>query len=271
MIIEINDDFDLEKIVSSGQCFRAKDIGNGNFRFITESHVVYIQPLGDAKFSVSCHEEVWNSIWRAYFDLDCDYRSIRTEESGKHTYTDEAMEYGRGLRILRQNAWEMLITFIISQRKNIPAITKAVEILASRYGHPIKNVIETVYSFPTAADLLMVSVNELRECGLGYRAPYVYDAVQNIARHTIDLQAIAKYDDEQLFQALMQICGVGKKVANCVCLFGYGRKSRVPVDVWINRAMQREFQKIDFQTFFGDRAGVIQQYVFFYERSRWKK
>lgn len=269
MQIEINDDFDLEKIISSGQCFRAKDIGNRTFRFITGSHVVYIQPLGDTKFSVSCHEDVWNSIWRTYFDLDCDYRTIRMEESGKHTYTDDAMEYGRGLRILRQNAWEMLITFIISQRKNIPAIRKAVEILSSRYGHPLVNVCETVYSFPTAAELLMVSVDELRECGLGYRASYIYDAIQNIARHTIDLEAIAKCDDEKLFQLLMQIRGVGKKVANCVCLFGYGRKSRVPVDVWINRVLQREFQDADFQSLFGDRAGIMQQYIFFYERSRW--
>lgn len=269
--IKINDDFDLRKIAISGQCFRVKDMGHGTFRFITGNHLLYIRPLGNSMFSVSCHKDTWDSVWHSYFDLDCDYRSIRLEEEHKHSYVSQAMKFGRGLRVLRQDAWEMLVTFIISQRKNIPAIAKAVEMLATRYGQPMNSAYETVFTFPTAQELSNASVEEIKKCGLGYRAPYVHDAIQKISRHLIDMNDLTEYDDDRLFRTLMQIYGVGKKVANCVCLFGYGRTSRVPTDVWINRVIQREFQGVDFQAAYGDRAGIIQQYLFFYERSRWQK
>lgn len=271
MQIEIDDDFGLGKIAQSGQCFRAKHIGAGVFRFVTGVHLLYIRHLSGNRYSVSCREEEWDTIWHAYFDLDTDYRTIRKEEQGKHPYIRKAIEYGCGLRILRQDAWEMLVTFIISQRKNIPAIAKAVELLAGRYGHPLANDSEDVCSFPTAEDLRAVSVDDLRDCGLGYRAPYVHDAVEKVLQRAIDLDAIAGHENRQLFHELQQINGVGKKVANCVCLFGYGRKPCVPVDVWIHRAMQNKLEGQCLEKMFGARAGIVQQYMFFYEKSHRQK
>ena len=271
MRIEIRDDFDLGKIAKSGQCFRAKHLGAGVFRFVTGMHLLCIRRLSGSQYSVSCGAEEWKTVWHPYFDLDTDYRTIRKEEQGKHPCIRKAVEYGRGLRILRQDAWEMLVTFIISQRKNISAIAKAVELLANRYGHTLASDSEDVFSFPTPEDLRTVSVDELRDCGLGYRAPYVRDAVEKVLRRDIDLDAIAGHGDGQLLRELQQIHGVGRKVANCVCLFGYGRKSCVPVDVWISRAVRHELQGASLEDLFGGRAGIMQQYVFFYERSHWQK
>ena len=142
-------------------------------------------------------------------------------------------------------------------------LSKAVELLADKYGHPLTNDYEKLCSFPAVRDLQSVSVENLRDCGLGYRASYVYDAIQKVMRQDIDLESIAEHTDDQLFRELQQINGVGKKVANCICLFGYGRKSCVPVDVWIHRAIQNELQGENLADLFGNRAGIMQQYVFF--------
>lgn len=265
MQIEIRDDFDLEKIASCGQCFRAKSLDDGLFRFILGDHVIYIKETGNHEFSVSCTNEDWNDIWTRYFDLARSYRNLYYEEHEKHDFVQKAMDCGRGIRILRQDPWEMLITFIISQRKSIPAISKAVETLAERYGHPIQTEYETIYSFPTPEEMAHTSVEELQKCGLGYRAPYIYDAIQKVITGRLDLTALAGYTDEALFQELQTVCGVGKKVANCICLFGYGRVSRAPVDVWILRAIEEDCRGEDPFLLFEKNAGIIQQYIFYYK------
>ena len=265
--IEIPDDFDLIKTASCGQCFRAKPIDRGLFRFISRENVVYIQKVEKYQFLASCNEYEWKKVWVRYFDLDRSYRNLYYEEREKHDFVRKAMDCGRGIRILRQDPWEMLVTFIISQRKSIPAISKSVEALALKYGHPIRTDHETVYSFPTPEEMASASEEELLECGLGYRAPYVYDAVQKVLSGSLDLDAVADYSDEELFQELQTVRGVGKKVANCICLFGYGRMSRVPVDVWISRAVEEDCHgETPFGLFEGN-AGIVQQYVFYYKKS----
>lgn len=264
--IEIKDDFDLEKIISCGQCFRAKPIEDGLFRFISGDHVIYMKKTGDNKYLVSCSDDEWKNIWTEYFDLNRSYSSIYYEEHKKHDYVRKAMDCGRGIRILRQDPWEMLVTFIISQRKSIPAIMGSVEALADQYGHPIETKYGTVNSFPTADEMAHASVDDLRKCSLGYRAPYIYDAVQRVISGSLDLNAIADYDDEELFRELQTVQGVGKKVANCICLFGYGRIARVPVDVWIARAVEEDCCGKDPFLLFGNNAGIIQQYIFYYKK-----
>lgn len=138
MLIEILDDFDLDKIALSGQCFRVKRMQDDGYRFIFGDEVLYIREIGNHRFSVSCSLDAWRNTWSFYFDLNRSYNDIFEIECDKHQFIHEAMLYGRGLRILRQDPWEMLITFIISQRKNIPAISKSIEMLASKFGHCIK-------------------------------------------------------------------------------------------------------------------------------------
>ena len=270
MTVEIPDDFDLEKIRLSGQCFRIRRFEDETFRFLTGGEVLYITPAGESTFEVSCSEEKWNRIWRPYFSLDLDYRTIRERAKGKNAFIDRAMDESAGLRVLRQDPWEMLVTFIISQRKSIPAIAGSVEMLSEKYGKRIRTDRETLCAFPSAEELKAAEMEDLLDCSLGYRARYVFDAVQRVNSGELDLEQIGCLDDNDLFTALQSICGVGKKVAECVCLFGYGRTGRAPVDVWIQRAIEEGCGGVNPFEQYGVYAGIIQQYMFFYQRSKSK-
>lgn len=266
MFLEIMDDFDLRKIALSGQCFRVKQFEDETYRFVTGNSVIYIKEMGNRHFSVSCDMEEWNLVWRQYFDFDRCYSDIFDREYKKHPFADSAMEFGRGLRILRQDSWEMLVTFIISQRKSIPAIAAAVETISAQYGHCIATGSEMLRAFPTPQELETVSKQDLEKCKLGYRAPYVYDAIQKVLSGELDLQHLQKKDDDYILEALQKVHGVGKKVANCVSLFAYGRTSCVPVDVWIARAIEEKCGGESPFYLFGENAGIIQQYIFYYEK-----
>ena len=282
MIIEITDDFDPKKIMISGQCFRVREPVPGTFFFITGNHFLYIKKAedkGTAFFEVSCTEKEWEEIWTPYFDLERSYSDIASKEYGKNDFSDRAIDFGRGLRILKQDKWEMLITFIISQRKSIPAISSAVEALSSRFGKVIPGSgdakgfadpgtdTEDKYSFPTPEELSKATHDDLKSCGLGYRAPYIRDAIEKVCTGELDLEEMAELPDEQLFERLMEVHGVGKKVANCVLLFGYARTARVPIDVWISRAIDEEFGGENIFPMFGENGGIIQQYIFYYEKN----
>lgn len=271
MVVEIQDDFNLEKISQSGQCFRVRKFEDGVYRFISGDDVIYIQETGSHQFSVSCGIDEWNSIWSPYFDLSRCYSEIYNKECDKHPFIHEAMAYGRGLRILHQNPWEMLITFIVSQRKNIPSISKSVELLATRYGHLIETEYENLYSFPLPHDLAQISEEELLNCRLGYRTQYVLDAIHQVVTGNLDLNSLFSYNDEQLIQELQKVHGVGKKVANCIALFAYGRMACVPVDIWISRAIENDCGGQSPFDLFKENAGIIQQYVFYYMKSHQPK
>ena len=280
-IVEIKDDFDLEKIRISGQCFRVKRIRDDLFRLIAGDKVLFVKALGNGRFEVSCDLDEWESFWMPYFDLTRDYSSIRERSVGKNGFIDNSMSYGEGLRILAQDPWEMLITFIISQRKNMPAIASAVEQISDRFGdaidvsadsslqefvneHGCAEDSEGLHAFPTPQQLASASESDLRECSLGYRAPYISDTAKQVVSGEIDLQELANLSDQELFEQLQRAHGVGAKVANCVCLFGYGRTSQVPIDVWIARAIDEECEGEDPFQQYGEDAGIMQQYVFFF-------
>ena len=268
MIVKIDDDFDLKKIQISGQCFRVKETQPGEFRFITGENVVYIRKMDEDSFEVSCTRDEWEKVWEPYFDMGRNYASICKKERGKHEFTDRAIDCGQGLRILKQDKWEMLISFIISQRKSIPAISSAVEAVARKFGTHIEAREDEVYAFPTPEQMANASPDDLKECGLGYRAPYVLDAIRKVLSSELDLDAIDELDDEGLFGKLMEVHGVGTKVSNCVCLFAYARMGRAPVDVWIARAIDDEFGGVNPFPEYGENAGIIQQYIFYYMKNK---
>lgn len=268
MNISITDDFDLGKIIASGQCFRAKEVRGGLYRFITGENILYIQRTDNQQYDINCDSRQWRNVWAPYFSLDLDYKEIRKNAKGKNRFIDLAMDEGVGLRVLRQDPWEMLISFIISQRKSIPAISKSVNMIAERFGSTIITEYEQINTFPSAKQLYGVTSEELTECSLGYRTPYVLDAIQKVSSGEIRLEKLTLLNDDLLLRRLMQIHGVGKKVANCVCLFGYGRTGAVPVDVWIKRAIDEEcFGQNPFDSY-SSAAGIMQQYVFLYEKSQ---
>ena len=161
----------------------------------------------------------------------------------------------------------MLITFLISQRKSIPAIRTAVEHLARCCGEPLSAEGDEVFLFPTPQQLCGLSEAQLMGCGLGYRTRYIQNAAAQASSGALDLGALAALPDDVLFSRLLELDGVGKKVANCVCLFGYGRTAMAPIDVWIQRLIDEEFGGRDPFPSYDQQAGIVQQYLFYYKRS----
>lgn len=190
MTVTIPGDFDLQKIAASGQAFRIAQTPQG-WRFLAGDKLLYLQPGSGDTYTASCTPEEWQGFWHRYFDLNRNYAAIRAAVPKQDAYLCAAARAGAGIRILRQDAWEMLVTFIISQRKNIPAIQACVETLCTRYGAPLLQPGGNVlYAFPTAQALAAAGEQALRDCALGYRAPYVLAAAQAVAAGALDLAAL---------------------------------------------------------------------------------
>jgi len=265
MEIRISDDFDLKKIVDSGQCFRPQEVKENLFRFIVGENVLHISKRDENFFEADCTAEDWQNVWKNYFDLQTNYADIRRDitafAAGKpyEKILLDAAEFGKGIRILNQEPFEMLISFIISQRKNIPSIRSSVEKICARFGRRVGEL----YLFPHVEDFS----DDLTGLGLAYRKDYIKNALEKILGGEIDLTALKNFSDEELIEELKKIKGVGDKVANCVALFAYHRVNRAPVDVWIKRAIDEDFHGENIFELFGKNAGILQQYIFYYKRS----
>ena len=266
-MITIKDpDFNIRKIAESGQCFRLKPNKKGGYTLVAKERVLHLRDTEDG-CQIDCTEAEFAAHWRDYFDLDTDYAAIRAQADESDAFLQRACEYGAGIRMLRQDPWEMLVSFIISQRKNIPAIQFCIEALCSRYGEAIESNGGQYFTFPSAKRLAGLDEAHFLACSLGYRAKYVLSAARMVASGALDLCAIARLDDAALFAALLAVSGVGEKVANCVMLFGYHRLSCFPRDVWINRVEAREYGGAFPVAYYPETAGALQQYIFYYARS----
>lgn len=261
-MIEITaEDMDLKKIAESGQTFRAKMVSEGVYRFIYKSCALFITKKAPCTFEVSYSAKEWEKIWIPYFDLDSSYEL--DPKGFENPYLKKAIEAGKGIRILRQDPWECLISFIISQRKNIPAISSCVEKMSEERGREIKTPRGTLKAFPDPASLL----SDLSSFKLGYRQDYVRGAAKKVADGELDLAELSSLPDAELKLELKKIKGVGEKIANCVLLFGYHRMSCAPVDVWIEKIINEWFKGENPFPKMGEKAGILQQYLYFYARS----
>ena len=259
------EDFDPQAIAESGQCFRMQALPDGGAALIAQGRSLTIHPAGENQFSFDCTQQEFDGFWRDYFDLDTDYAEYRGKCKKGDDFLRQAMQCGVGLRILRQDPWEMLICFIISQRKSIPAIRSAVEMLCEACGEPLPG--GQGPAFPTAQALAGATMQQLSDCGLGYRAKYVADAAARVCDGRLDLEAMAGYRTPRLEKKLMEVFGVGIKVAQCVLLFGYHRLEAMPVDVWMDRVVQQVYGG-KFPPSYKRCAGVLQQYLFCYARQQ---
>ena len=261
-----NPDFDLRKIAESGQCFRLNQNREGGYTLIALGRVLTLRETADG-CELDCSAADFNALWREYFDLGRDYAAIRANVDPNDAFLNRACDFGRGIRMLRQEPWEMLISFILSQQKNIPAIKRCVETLCSRYGEPIENAGGPLFSFPSAGRLAALDERCLLDCSLGYRAKYVSAAARLVVSGALNLTWIAALPDDVLMDTLLSVPGVGEKVANCVLLFGYHRLGRFPRDVWINRVIENEYGGRFPLARYPDTAGALQQYIFYYARN----
>ncbi|MBO6108001.1 MAG: DNA-3-methyladenine glycosylase 2 family protein [Eubacterium sp.] len=260
MRIKITDDLDLKKIAESGQCFRWESVSDNRYRIVHRDHMVEIEERLDREFYFSCDEEEFEKVWREYLDLDENYASIRNRiKKSEDPFLYEACEYGRGIRILRQDPWETLISFIISQNRNIPAIKKSIRILCGQTG--------SSYSFPTPEQILSMSDEALSECRLGYRDQYILAAARAVLNGDIVPDDLIDADEETTMRELTSIHGVGKKVASCMSLFGLHHIDAFPIDVWIRRVLESKYPDGYPMESYRPYNGIYQQYMFYYAQS----
>ncbi|MCR4924160.1 MAG: DNA-3-methyladenine glycosylase 2 family protein [Lachnospiraceae bacterium] len=262
MKIEIADDFDLKKIDESGQCFRVRNPDDGSYIFILRDNVLSIKKSGENEYEIDCDLRSWEELWIPYFDLKRSYRDIRRMIRDEDRYLKAASETGRGIRVLKQDPFEMLITFIISQRRNIPSIKRSVELICERFGKRSKDYPD-IYLFPDPADMAGIDEESLSGLSLGYRDKYIVDAVNKVNRGELPLYDMYELKDEELFTRLKSVNGVGDKVANCICLFAYQRMAFVPVDVWIQRVINEIYAGEDPFPSYGENAGIMQQWLYY--------
>lgn len=260
-------DMDLEQIAASGQCFRMEPKDRG---YCVTAGARYLEiekeeDTGDL-FRLSCSQEEWDCFWRGYFDLETDYGAAKAAIDPEDGYLKAAAEKGWGIRILRQDLWEMILTFIISQRNNIPRIRRCTELLCRRWGKKMENFRgEEYFAFPQPEDLAEASEEDFRACNLGYRAVYIRETVRMVNEGEFSLEKLWGLNHEGARDALMELKGVGIKVAECVCLFGLHHMAAFPVDTHIAQALKNHYpQGFPFERY-GSLSGILQQYIFFYE------
>jgi len=276
VILEEVENFDVRAIFTCGQAFRWYEESDGSFTTVHLGRVLNVLNENGRVIFKGTNLEEFNEIWTDYFDLNTDYKEIIKELSNNEILAN-AMEYGKGIRILNQNHFEMLISFIISANNMIPRIKKSIEVISTRYGKLIcEDENRKYYSFPTVEELSKATVEDLREFAkVGFRDKRIFDTVNMILNEKIDLYSFENLETDILREELLKFSGVGNKVADCIMLFSYKRGEVFPVDVWIKRVMEELFikketpvKKISKEAdrIFGKYAGYAQQYLFYYGR-----
>ncbi len=311
VIIEDAKDFDIEDIMECGQCFHFTRLDDKDYELMAYGKYLHIRQFEEkadkknkgkakkdtvkidaSKNDTGCDDkkncsriilyntslEDYNEIWSKYFDMEVDYSDIKNKVLTFDDRLKEAITAKAGIRILKQDFFETLISFIISQNKQIPHIKQIVHTISERYGDKIVLPDErAVYTFPGVDRLYEVSEEELRECKVGFRAPYIRDAVCKVYNGEISEDKLKRMSFNEARDNLMTIKGVGEKVANCVLLYGLSFTNAFPVDVWMKRIMEymyfgEDTKKEIIESFayerYGEYAGYAQQYLFYYGREK---
>ncbi len=274
--------FDLKHVFECGQCFRWRLQENGNYIGIAFGKVIELQLNGEDLYIYNTNLVEFNEIWLDYFDFRRDYSLIK-EELSKDILLKQAVEYGHGIRLLQQEPFELIISFIISANNRIPMIKKCIGNICKQWGEEIKYKDESYYSFPSLEELKCANLEELERCSTGFRAKYIKDTVEKLYNNKYGCNYNADYDidciknkpDEECHILLQKFTGIGPKVADCIMLFSMNKYSAFPVDVWVKRAMQYFYLAPDVSlkkirefgvSKFGNLSGFAQQYLFYYAR-----
>lgn len=277
-VIENVRDFHPEHIFECGQCFRWNRQDDGSYTGTAMGRIVNIRlcPEGDegekacaGKVIIkNASPEDYDKIWRQYLDLNRDYGMIKQRLSAGDEVMENAVAAGRGIRILKQDLWETIVSFIISQNNNIPRIKGCIEKLSALAGERLEDYDgQAVYALPTVERLARLESDDLAPVRLGYRAPYLIKTARMVAEKGLP----------ENYEEVSALCGVGPKVANCITLFGLHDLSSFPIDVWVRRVMNEMygFEEKDVRGMaafaaerFGELGGIAQQYLFYYIRSK---
>lgn len=272
-------DFDTDHIFDCGQCFRWERNDDGSYSGIAFGKMARIAYEADNErlLIYGATEENFDDVWRNYLDLDRDYSQIKKELAAKDAVIAGAIKFGSGIRILNQEKWETLLSFIISQNNNIPRIKKCINSLAETLGECAGTFEgKTYYSLPSPEVLAAATLDDLAPCRLGYRAKYLIETAKKVNAEGIgSLEALGGSElcAKETCEALKQYCGVGPKVANCIALFAMGKMDSFPIDVWVRKVMNTMYgidendmkaMAVFAEKNFGSCGGIAQQYLFYY-------
>lgn len=280
-ILENPNTFNLKDILECGQCFRWNEIEQNRYIGIVGQNVVSVEQKGNNYIFTSEGKDDLQQLITKYFDLERDYEKIKETLSKIDNSMKESIEYGKGIRILNQDLWETIISFIISANNNIPRIRGIIERIAKAYGKKIVFEGKEYYSFPTSEELAKAEVEDLRKLGLGFRDIRVKETTQMVNEKKVDLESLQKeIEYQKVRETLLTLSGVGPKVADCILLFStLKRWEAFPIDVWVRRVMNEIYIKKEDETKvsrneieklaqekFGNLAGMAQQYLFYWKR-----
>lgn len=255
--------FNVKNTVECGQCFRFLKEEDG-YLGVAFGKALFLKNTENGVF-MDCTEDDFKNVWRNYFDLDFDYKSIG-DALPKDGFTRAAVKFGEGLTIMRQEPWEALCSFIISQCNNIPRIQGIISRLCEKYGKKVCWQGKALYSFPAASDVASLTLDDLSYLRCGYRAPYILNAAQLVSSGELSFENITAMDTSAARKELLKINGIGPKVADCFLLFGLHKMDAFPVDTWMKKAAVYYGGKFE-PELFGEYAGIAQQYIFYYARS----
>lgn len=263
--------FDLDKIAASGQCFRWEKLYTRKYRIPAGDACAYVTQTGDT-LTVDDQNVLTSSVefWANYFAVYDDYAGMWREinryaaEDGPEAYLTRAARASDGVVILNQPIWETIVSFMVSQNNNIPRIRRSIQAICAECGTLHTSTYDYWYGFPTPDALACA---DLSNAGLGYREPYIKDLAAAVAAGRFDLNFLQTADYETARAYLKSVRGIGDKVANCICLFALGHKAAFPVDTWIRRAVDREFGGEFPAARYAGYAGLIQQFMFYYEKN----
>lgn len=239
--------------------------GDNRYSLIAFGKYLETTQEGD-RIYFDCSGEEFDTVWKNYFDMETDYAKIIACIDTDDTYLVSAAEYGKGIRILRQDLWEMIISFIVSQQNNIKRIRKCIHLLCEKYGEKklSANGME-YYDFPTPRALANATAEDLYACNLGYRSRYIYETANRVWRGDIDLDRLRTLDYDAAKNELLRLCGVGTKVADCICLFALHKTDAFPRDTHINKVLAARYPDgFPFEKY-GENSGILQQYIFYYD------
>lgn len=276
IIVKDVKDFDPVHIFDCGQCFRWIREEDGSYTGVAMGKVINVKRDGKDIVIDNTNLKDFKNIWFEYFDLGRDYSLLKKEFVKFDENLKNAVDFGWGIRLLQQDGWEMIISFIISSNNRIPMIQRAINNICQRYGKCIGEYRgKKYYSFPDPKELSVATVEELRDCKTGFRDKYIYSTTKDIVENNININEFLEMDSETCHKELMKFKGVGAKVADCIALFGMRKYNSFPVDVWVKRVMQEFYNAKEMSLpkmrkygmdLFGDDAGFAQQYLFYYVR-----
>lgn len=259
-VIKIPKGFDIWQTLNCGQCFRFTKRDDGVICGVLQNRSLEFKVDGDSLY-INCEQSFADKEIYHFFDFERDYDSIKSSLSSDKTLS-LAINYAGGIRILNQEPWEALCSFIISQNNNIKRISGIIERLCQNFGDKI----DGGYSFPTAKKLSKLEVGNLDVLRSGFRAKYIIDAAKKVSSGEVDFEKISSLPLDEARCELMKIVGVGPKVADCALLFGFHRLDAFPTDVWIKRVLEKLYPN-GFPENFKDVRGIAQQYLFHYART----